>query len=276
MAENILEYARKMTKAEVDNFYSFIRQKQDEKIKLAQDTLEKYAGQLINEYHLFAYNSGLEMDKYAAHIKIARNCYTNQLCECGLKLKLFTNRYNGQQFLGCPDYLDETKRHKAWNYEPGEDYKDIFKNWLGVIISNLGLKGKLHTKYLLLFYEENGLEDLQYKHIGISSKILIDRYTNINKSAKEFELRQVEFLRNQWPNVIYQFPVKYKYTGDKERCCFIDILCSNDETICIYECKTSKYDINNDQMNLYIDVVKFINESLKINKLLTVDYITEN
>lgn len=276
MENKKLEFARKMTKQEVDNFYSFIRKKQDDKVALAREVLEQYAGKLINEYHAFAYKAEEEMDKHKDFISMAQSCYENQTCQCGLKLKLFTNRYNGQQFLGCPDYMDDTKVHKAWNYAPGEDYRYIFKNWLTTIITNLGLRDKLHTKYLLLFYEENGLCDLQYKHIGISSKVLIDRYTNTNKSSKEFELRQVEFLRNQWPNVIYQFPVKYKYFGEKEKFCFIDILCSNDETICIYECKTSKFDINNDQMNLYVNVVKFINDSLKINKTLTIDYITEN
>jgi hypothetical protein len=276
MASKVLEYARKMTKQEVDSFYGFIRGKQDEKILAAQQALEKHAGALINEYHTFEYESNIQMEQYREFLKMAHECFINQQCQCGLKLKLFTNRYNGQQFWGCPDYLNESTTHRAWNYDPREDFSHIYRDWLTNIIKKLNLRGILHTKYLLIFYEENGLKDLQFENTGKSSKELINRYTNINSNSKEFELRQVEFLRNQWPNVIYQFPVKYKYVGEKEKCCFIDILCSNDETICIYECKTSQYNIDNNQMNLYIDVIKYINNALKINKRLTIDYITEN
>lgn len=275
MEDKLLEYARKMTKQEVESFYSFIRKTQDDKILLAQKTLEEYGARLINAYHEFAYKADEELGKYKKGIEYARKCFTEQRCICGLKLKLFTNRYNGQQFLGCPDYLNEEKKHKAYNYEPGEDFAFFFKNWLTNIIKYLDLRGKLHTKYLLAFYEENSLPDLQFEYIGLSSKELINRYTNINSKQKAFELRQVEFLRNQWPNVIYQFPVKYKYVGDKERSCFIDILCSDDETICIYECKTSRYNVDQKQMDLYIDVIKYINNTLKINKKLKIDYITE-
>lgn len=271
-----LEYARKMTKEEVENFYSFIRKKQDDKIALAEKCLTEHGTELIKEYHRFLRDIDLEYKGVRAYIMKARECFQNRTCECGLKLKEFTNSYNGQKFWGCPDYKNEEKQHKAWNYEPGENYRPIFVNWLSKIIDRRGLKGQLHTKYLMAFYEANNLPDIQKQYIGIDSKDLINRFTNINKGSKAFELRQVEFLRNQWPTVIYQFPVKYKYEGEKEACCFIDILCSDDETICIYECKTSKYDVNDNQMRKYIDCINYINQSLKINKKLTIDYITEN
>ncbi len=276
MSKKQLEYARKMTKKEVDDFYSFIKKKQDDKIEVAQKSLETHADELIREYHLFAKNIDIQYKGLKASVRKAREHFKNRTCECGLKLKEFTNSYNGQKFWGCPDYRNESVVHKAWNYEPGEDFKPLFKNWLTTIITNVGLRGKLHTKYLMIFYEANNLPDLQLEYVGLDSKELIDRYTNINKGSKAFELRQVEFLRNQWPNVIYQFPVKYKYVGEKEACCFIDILCSNDDTICIYECKTSQYNIDNEQMTKYVDCIKYINDSLKINKKLTIDYITEN
>lgn len=270
-----LEYARKATKKEVEDFYNFIRKKQDDKIELAQQCLEDYGFKLINEYHEIAYRLDNKFQERKKELAYARECFREQKCECGLKLKPFTNRQTGQQFLGCPDYMNGEITHRAWNHDPSDNFNGIFDNWLGKIINTFGLKGRLHTKYLMKFYEENGLKDLQLEYTGKSSYDLIDRYTNINSKQKAFELRQVEFLRNQWPNVIYQFPVKYKYTGEKEKMCFIDILCSDDETICIYECKTNRYNIDTAQMNLYVDVIKYINSHLKINKILKIDYLTE-
>lgn len=273
----ILEYAHKMTKKEVDDFYSFIRSKQEAKIKLAEQTLEEFGVKLINAYHEIAFELDQKYGEQKKYIEFARECFREKKCECGLKLKIFINPNNGREFWGCPDYRNENKIHRAWNYEPQNKTPiDIFQTWLTKILYRLDLKDKLHTKYLLAFYEENNLPDLQFEYTGISSKELINRLTNINSSQKAFELRQVEFLRNQWPNVFYQFPVKYKYAHCPEKSCFIDILCSNDDTICIYECKTNKYNIDDKQMKLYVDVIKFINQSLKINKKLTIDYLTED
>jgi len=270
-----LEYAKKMSKEETDKFYSFLNSKHEEKINTAQSTIENNPDKLIKAYHDFHFKSKLQMAKVKQEVDRANECFKKGLCECGNILKSFTNRYNGQTFMGCPDYLDETKTHRAWNYLKELDYTPIFKNWLSTIINSLDLKGKIHTKFLLMFFEANGLEDLQLKYCGLDSKILINRFTTVKKTSSEFELRQVEILRNHWPVVLYQFPIKYKYNGEKEKSCFIDILCSNDDEIKIYECKTDMYNVNEDQMRLYVDCIKYINTHLKINKKLTVDYLIE-
>lgn len=271
-----LEYAKKMTQKEVDEFYNSLRRMQEKKMELAQLTLEQMAAKLINSYHEVAYELENKYKDECEWYKKATECFDEKKCLCGIPLKEFKNRETGQIFLGCPDYLNNSVKHKSFPNKPYFNIQATFQNWLTKIIYAHNIKGKVHSKALLLFYEQNGLPDLMEKHAGISSRILIDRYTNIKKFSTEFEHQQVEILRAKLPTVIYQFPVKYKHEGEKEKYAFIDILCSNDEKICIYECKTNEYNIDQDQMSLYVQLIRYINNSLKINKHLTIDYLIQN
>src|SRR5882762_9974242 len=116
MSDRILEYANKMTKAETDSFYNYIRKKQGDKIELAKKSIVENSEKLINEYIVLANESHEKYTKLRDYILFAKQCFKEQKCECGLPLKEFTNRQTGGKFFGCPDYKDEIKRHKAWNY----------------------------------------------------------------------------------------------------------------------------------------------------------------
>jgi len=270
-----IEYACKMSKKEVDDFHNFLKLKQQQKIETAMVEINKNKETLIKLYQEAETKLSLNLDISKDRYSRALTAYHKKRCLCGSETRIFTNRFN-ENFNGCVNFSNDKVEHRIYNFLPQDYFLDVFKNWLPNIIRSANLKGKIHAKALLQFYLDNGLSDLQDKHISVSSYEVINRLTDINKSSKEFELRQVDFLRNEWPVVLYQFPIKYRLKEEKkDKYCFIDILCSNDEYVCIYECKTNRHDIYVGQTMLYKKCIEYINKNLNINKTIKIDYLTE-
>ncbi len=83
-------------------------------------------------------------------------------------------------------------------------------------------------------------------------------------------------MRGIFQSVQPQFKVIYKYEGEKEKHCIIDLLCSDSSGVFIYECKTSNYDRHDSQEALYKDIIQKIIDTLKIPKTLYFRYAFQN
>lgn len=195
----MIEYARIMTKQEVNSFYSFLKSKQEIKFNI-----NPYRDVLIKEYHNYE--------------------------KCII------------------EYYNKTK------------YYNVEEIYLSHILKKVGLNGKLKMKQLYDFYLENGLVDLRIKYGKEPVTKLINRYIKTKKSCKNEENEIVEYLSKMFPKSIKQLPIKYKLKGQKEKKCFVDLVLSNDEYIFVIEIKTNSYSIDNNQLELYESLIKFINK----------------
>lgn len=268
-----LEFARKMTTAEWQSVVSYRNSQYDKKKDTAKQILEDNFKILIDEYNdlekrylLISSNTRAEYHK-ADKIKASKKCI------CGADIKWNIKHH----FWGCVDYKNEAVSHK--NFE-GKDVfiweEPILKNYLTAIIYKYGLKGKLTSKSLFQFYTDNNLPDLQEKYTDGSSVDLINRYQNVKAIATDFENKTEKFLRDIYPVVNSQFKVMYKYEGDIQRHCILDFLCSNNEEVVIYECKTNKWDKDELQKSLYIDVISKMIATLSIKKSLKFQFVFQN
>lgn len=266
-------YARKATDKEVYDFRAFLYQKSLEEKETDLRSISENKDLLIKCYH-DKENEYLDDDLSKRCLEQeAKYMKFNQLCLCGSKLKIINN-----SFWGCPNYL-KGKREEHKNYMSWSDISfrsKVLDNYLVDIIRNNNLKGKLHAKSLLTFYLEQGLPDLKDKHTIKDSITSLDTFKRVGKIAKEFEERCVLMLQELYPSVLPQFPIKYKLVGEKDKFCFIDILCSNDTDVIIYECKTNEWNENSEQIKLYEELVSFIIKDKKINKKLSTKYLIQN
>lgn len=268
-----LEYARKMTDAEWlgivqyhQSRYNAQKQSNDIHINANYKTLLN-AYDLKEEQYLSINANSIKQKKIYQLAKDA------DVCICGSKLR-WNDAY---RFWGCVDYKNDRVDHKNFK---GKDVfvweQPVLKHYITDIIRELGLKGKVNAKQLLEFYIKEGRVDLLEKYNLGSSWNQIDRYQNIKRIADDFEKRTESHLKTIFSIVQPQFKVIYKYEGEKEKHCILDFLCSDNNGVFIYECKTSNWDKNDSQKQLYMDVIQKIIDTLKIDKQLYFRYAVQN
>lgn len=268
-----LEYARRMTESEWLKIVSYRNKKYDTKKDSEQLILKQNLTSLLEQYHHTEKTYLLVSSETKKEYHKAELIQQSKKCICGCELQ-FIDSFG---FWGCKNYKDTSIAHK--NYEGKEIFiweKPILKQYLTDIIATIGLKGKLSSKQLLAFYNENDLPDLQEKYKQGSSSDLINRYQNVKRIATDFENKTETYLRGIFAVVQPQFKVIYKYEGEKESHCILDFLCSDNTAVFIYECKTSRYDCDEKQRALYLDVIQKIIDTLKIDKDLYFRYSIQN
>lgn len=254
-----IEYARQATKEEVDNFFSYLKSKKDKKSMSCENVLSDNFDLLIRKYKEYESAIFAENEEIERIYKLELKSINDDKCTCGSDLRYISSH----GFYGCVNYRSKGY-HKNFKNKDGSlrvPYKrspDKAKSYLSDIISELGLKQKLKAKALHQFYTNQGLDDLKLKYLGEPYDILINRYAEVKKTAKDFENYCYTRLLPLYTNVIKEFPIRYKLFGESDNICSIDILCSNEKEVDIYECKTTKSDINPDQNNLYLSLIKFI------------------
>ena len=256
MKNNQIEYARCMTKLECDQFFRSLIEKSNSKINSYKAILEKNKDRLIEAYNKYALIMSENSIKVEKQFHEDYKAFVNKTCVCGSNVKYI----DGFNFYGCVNYKTEG-RHKNFVESENIPYKHRVEpstSYVTNILYDLDLKKVLNAKSLFNFYTELGFMDLSLKYNQIPYSKKIDTYTNVKQVANEFEKKSIENLKLTYPTVIPQFGILYKFIGDIEKKCFLDALCSNDNEVHIYECKTNEWCIDEDQKNLYINLLQHI------------------
>ena len=255
-----IEYARKMTDEEVSSFFKNITRKQEELKHSSIRLLVENEKEIIDSFLRIEKEISAETEELLIEYRKDMRAYDEDKCTCGAELVYIPSG----DFYGCKNYKSPVphrnfKKHRQNNYRPDFRPSRRTKSYLLEIINELGLRDKLNQKRLLLFLVEKGYSDIRYVYGSKSSFDDIDNFKDANTVSKKYEDECHEELSHKFPTCIKQFPIKYKIKGDKERCCFIDILCSDEKEVVIYECKTNSHDVREEQNHLYLSLIKFMN-----------------
>jgi len=264
MKNNTIEYARCMSKSECENFFSRLIASSNRKINSYTVTLEQNKSKLIEAYNKYALLTEENSKHVEKEFQEDYSAFVNKRCVCGSEVTYIT----GFNFYGCSNFKEKV-RHKNFIDKENGPYKHRVEpstSYITKILYDLDLKTILNAKALFNFYCELGFPDLSLKYNGQPYSKTINTYTNVKKAASEFEKKSVEYLKSIYPIVIPQFGILYKIAGKNEAKCFIDALCSNSKEVHIYECKTSKWDVDDEQKNLYISLINHIeNKGREVN-----------
>lgn len=253
-----IEYAKVLTKQENKDYFRNIIKSTSFKDTEKEEVIKMHESELINQYNIIL--SNIDKDYYLQDVLYNRKikAMDTDTCICGGNVVVKTGCYG--DFLSCESYNNQSIPHWIYKgYEINSPQRRIHKDYLTGIIKKVGLKGKLNAKKLLEFYESKGLVCLrEYCGYGNARKH-IDTLTGTKKKTNSFEVRMLEDLQLKYPVCIPQLGIKYREKGSyKMRHCFIDILCSNDKEVVIYECKTHSMYKDNEQKDKYLSLIKFI------------------
>lgn len=257
-----IEYAKPLTKEEKDRFFGRLKYFHDNLKESCGQVISSMAEVLIEKYRETDAIISIEYDDIKNKYDLDLRTIGTDKCACGSGLKYLRN----YGFYGCVNYAFKGY-HKNYKNEDGtyrSPHKRVpsqAKSYLSDIIKSLGLNGKLNAKSLHAFYTCSGLEDLKLKYSGEPYDKLINQYSEVKKIAKEFEEDCYQRVLPLYTNVLKEFGIKYKLQGEEERYCFLDLLCSNEKVLHIFECKTTKLDIDQNQNELYLSLINFMDKS---------------
>lgn len=276
----MIKSARILTKEEVDKFYRSLLDKQKLKKDKSWEAIKVNSEKLIDSYKRMDQRFYDEVsEKKKAVFKYQMDWEKKVCLVCGSKMKLVN--YGGG-FWGCPNFKDKSKGdHTTFpiSFIPRYEYmgnKDAYY-YLPNIIKECGLKGVVAAGDLYDFLILGNDFDCLYKKyqggdIGNNLGSLIA--TNIN--SKEFEKKCAEELKGKFPKVITQQGIGYETTDGKHGYCFMDIICSNESEVIIYECKTNNFDKKEKQRLLYIEVMQFLLNKVSDGRELKFEYLVEH
>lgn len=270
----ILEYAKPMTTREVNAFFKSLEDDRQKNYRKSLDLLTRYKDILLEEHRTYDAYFAEECEKVRILREEAQKVKDAKVCVCGAKIRYVSGSYN---FWGCSSYHNREVEHR--NYED-RSIEHAFpwpvpNHWISDIRNKLNLPKSLRTGHIYHFYLDNGYADLLLKYTGVSSEKVVYKLCDTRDKAKSFEKEQFEIICSMLNKCAFQFAIRYKYQGSKEKISFLDILGSDDKTVYIYECKTTKRDIDIFQRDTYIELVQRILDDLAIRKDIKFVYLIE-
>jgi len=238
-----------------NSFYSDLKQKVNVEIQKNEELL-------IREYKKFESKIVEKYEQDLKEFKLKYSLWKSKKCKCGKNLK-YIDHLN---FWACLDYKNTENEHitfkeeqqqKQWfKYNFNNVKVRLDKDWCTTIIVNLGLKNKIKAKELFLFYQSIDLEDLREKYGYKSTLKTLSTYEFANKKSKKEEAIVKEFLQNYF-NVLYQPYIEYKYKNAQKKICIPDLIISDKNLVFIIEIKTHNMYIDEDQLNLYYELISY-------------------
>ena len=276
------DYVKHATKEEIDRFFFDLDQERKKKYSKSLAILNNYKDKIFSEFELIKSNYcrssaeyPVKVENFYAEVERLRD---NKLCICGGSLRLIDGTFG--EFWGCSNFKDNTVRHDNYMHDRSvwvPFNKPSVLGWAASIRSRLGLPRSLPTGCIYQFILNNGYEDISELYHGVSEGLSVYKLVDTRKKATSFELKQLERLRPRLKKISHQFGIKYKEHGStKERLAFPDIVGSDDKNVYIYECKTSKADVDIYQKELYISLISRFLADEKINKNIVFEYLFEN
>lgn len=276
---NDFEYIKILNSIEIAEFISSIASKYDNQLLASKNCLNENKNLLLDSYKDFE-NQIIEQYKDdVKNFNIKVQLWNNKECLCGNKLK-FNDLYN---FWGCTNYIDKSKKHITFSANQEEKFNEIFEhikvrlghNWSSEILKTNKLQNKIKAKDLLLFYNSQGLEDLREKYGYKNSLESISSYSYANKNSKKEELEIRDFLNNFFEKISYQVYIKFKKKNENEKIKIIDLIVSDKTIVYLIEIKRHNIYINEEQLDLYYDLVSHLmqlkNDNRKLSSLFIVN-----
>ena len=273
-----IEYVKFLNKEEISQFinkrnslYSDLKQNVNIEIqkneKLLIQEYEKFESRIIEKYNQ-------DLDEFKSKYSL----WKKKKCKCGKNLRYieFLN------FWGCTDYKNTKNEHIT--FKEDKQQKQIFENyfnnikvrldkdWCTKIIVNSGLKHKIKAKELFLFYQSIDFDDLRVKYGYNSTLKTLSTYEFANKKSKKEESIVKEFLENHF-KVLYQPYIEYKYKNAEKKICIPDLIISDEDLVLIIEIKTHNMYIDEDQINLYYELISYSKTMKKDKRNLTSIFI---
>lgn len=270
----IFEYVKIMSEKEVNEHISSLSLFYKQKNHNSFLYLDSIKADIFNQYDILCKSV---FDNYIAQIKNyddKLDAWEKKIC-LGCKSKLrFIEDYN---FWGCPNYLNKSIIHSNFNknhtfhFEKSNIKHRVNTHWATDIKKALNIPQNITATNIIDFLEFYGYEDLRTKFNYKPTKESIAGFVNGNLISKKEEKEIFEkLLYFNFDKIQKQYYLKYKKTEDKERIAILDLLISNDEKIYIIEIKRSIYDIKEEQLQLYHNLISFIlNDKKDKRKLIS-------
>jgi hypothetical protein len=263
-----------MTRREINEHISNLSLFYKQKNQNSFVFLESIKENIFNQYDII-YQSILEnyisqINNYEDKVK----SWENKMCQ-GCKSKLrYIEDYN---FWGCPNYLDKSINHSTFNknhlfhFDKSNIKHRVNTHWATDIKKALNIPKNITATNILDFLEFYGYEDLRTRFDYKPTKESIAGFINGNKESKKEEKEIFDFLSNlKFDKIHKQYYIKYKLIGDKEKIAILDLLISNEDKVYIIEIKRSFFDIKEEQLKLYHNLINFIlNEKNDKRKLIS-------
>jgi hypothetical protein len=263
MPHHEFEYARIMTKEELKQYFNyFITLHQKNKNK-AYDFLESVKQQVVDAYYKHEETCIQTHENKIKALYHETICWTEKKCmQCGSKLRQISGEFG--QFWGCPKFRDGGQHTRfSLDHDNNLNHKKRYTkikiglHWATDLLRSLNYSDSIKASDLLAFFEKCGLEDLRVKYENISSFKAISSYPFAKMQSNKEEDETVNTLRPLFKTVKYQLGIKYKIKGGKENVAVIDLIASTNELVFVIEIKRRPFDINEEQLSLYHQLVSF-------------------
>jgi hypothetical protein len=265
---NKFEYVNILTKKEIKSYIE----------KISTANIQANENLQINKIILFNAYSDYEnqiINEYKEKLKDIleyKNLWDTKTCVCGKSMR-FIMDYN---FWGCPDFKNKSNNHITFKSNEDEtiDYRlkkvkvRLNHNWCSDILKITDLKSKIKAKELVNFYESEGLEDLRSKYGYKATVESISSFKIANEQSKIEELKTKKFLESFFDKINYQIYVRFKTKNDNEKIRIIDLIVSDYALVYLIEIKRHNIYIDQDQLNLYFDLIKYLMNKKKDKRIL--------
>jgi hypothetical protein len=287
-----IEWARLSTSEEIDKlkeWFALNNSKEGfEWIVKNKDKVLKDHETFLNDYYLRKKEKAKKRHEDYIEITIKKNkeVFTvyNKLksgeqikCICGGNLKIIS--YNTKYFIGCDNYKNQVL-HSKYNYKNDvddfnlESFNESFeypKHYLSSIIKEYN--------YPKFVKPSNLYEFLQINDIQLAAEIndeFFYRLSFASKKSKDRERIIKPVLESIFDKVWYQQHITVKYEHENKKIKIPDFICKRNDMLYIFEQKKSPENCMDDQLNEYVDVVKFITKNNNIKGFFIVEEETNN
>jgi prophage maintenance system killer protein len=249
----------------VDDHNKFIKEYYSRKLKKAKERHK--------EYLVKAFANNEEVERVFNKLKDGEKIQ----CICKGNLRLVP--YNGSHFIGCDNFREKVEHSKFYykndlnDFSLGnfDEYFEYPKHYLSSIIKEYN-----YPKYVKA---SNFYEFLKINGIQLATHIDEETFYRVSLAAKKSRDREKiikPILEKIFDKVWHQLHITVKYEGENQRIKIPDFICKRNDMLYIFEQKKSVENCMDDQLDEYVDLVKYITKNDSINGYFIVEEETDN
>jgi ssDNA-binding Zn-finger/Zn-ribbon topoisomerase 1 len=281
-----IENARWATKEEIDKFYNYLSNQKNFKNDITNNWLSTNGAKFIADHKSFYadYLSKINDKKDEYYLVRKAKYYTdlqnyerlkNNLGLCKCRGNLRYKKMDTYEFIGCENYKEQGYDHvKVYPpYEPSppkyETILELSSNYLFNLKQLYGYPKQLKESILYEYLIMNNIDT----YVDLSAKYQM--LPDIQRKSKKRENIIKPILDCLFDSVYFQMHIKIKYEGEKEKLIIPDFICKRGNKMYVIEQKKSIENIDNGQVNEYMNALKFIAESNKQSFIFETLFIIE-